>query len=129
MSDHSGNQKTSNSDSRSRSLFGGNLPLERETCWFILVSVLDILMTYFLLRKGGRFREANPFAGYFINRWGVKGMVFFKLGMVAIIAILAQLIALKNRSAARWVLIFGILVVSGVVIYSLYLLVRSGGIQ
>ena len=112
-------------EEETRSIFGRNLPLERETAWFILVSVLDILMTYKLL-AGGKIQEANPIARYFINRWGAKGMIFFKMGMVAFITVLAQVIATRNRTAARWVLFFGIAVVSIVVFYSVLLLIRTG---
>jgi hypothetical protein len=129
MSQENEQSDNANSENKTRSLFRGKLPLERETCWFILVSVLDIVMTYFLLRKRGQFQEGNPVARYYIDRWGIKGMVYFKFGMVTFISVIAQIIALKNRSAARWILVFGTLVVSGVVIYSLFLLVRSGGVQ
>lgn len=130
MSADSNKSSSSSGDddrNESRSLFGRHLPLERETSWFILVSVLDILLTYKLL-SGGNVREANPVARYFIHRWGMYGMVFFKMGMVAFITVLAQVIATRNRNTARWVLIFGIVVVSVVVIYSVTLLLRTRGL-
>lgn len=127
MSSDSDKKPDSTHENRRRSIFGGKLPLERETSWFILVSVLDILMTRFLLKKK-EFGEANPVAGFFINRWGDPGMVFFKMGMVAFITVVAQIIATRDQRAARWVLVFGIAAVSGVVVYSLILLLRTNGI-
>ena len=123
MSTNSDDGTESGGKGKSRSIFGRNLPLERETAWFILVSVLDILFTYKLLSGG--FREANPAARFFIDRWGMKGMIFYKMGMVAFITVLAQVIATKNRNAARWVLFFGIAAVSIVVVYSVMLLIRT----
>ncbi|MCH8831068.1 MAG: hypothetical protein IID45_15970 [Planctomycetes bacterium] len=105
-------------------IFRKKLPLERETSWFILVSVLDIFLTYLLLRRGG-FREANPLAFFFIAGWGIKGMIFFKMAMVTFITVLAQLIAVKNQRAARSVLYFGIAAVGFVLVYSAMLLART----
>lgn len=110
-----------------RSLFRGHLPLEAETVWFILVSALDVFMTYLLIRQPG-FTEGNPIAGYFLNHWGVKGMVYFKFFMVAFVAVIAQIIARKRRDIACGVLLFATVVVVGVVIYSLVLYLRHFGV-
>ncbi len=112
---------------KSRSVFGSNLPLERETAWFILISVLDILLTYRLLGIPG-VGEANPIARYFIYGWGAKGMIFYKMGMVAFITVLAQVIATKNLKTARYVLFFGITVNSIVVVYSFRMLIELDGL-
>lgn len=108
-----------------KELFLGQLPLEAETSMFILVNVLDFFMTYWLI-VSGNFREANPVAKYFLDHWGpVKGMLYFKLSLVTIVCIITQIIALKDVGKAAWVLKFGALVVSCVVIYSLMLYLRQ----
>lgn len=117
-------------DSRSTSvwrfLFRDRLPLERETCWFILANVLDFFATYLLIRKH-RFEEANPVAGWFLEGWGpVKGLLAYKLSMVAFVCVIAQIIARKRLAAARRLLWFGTAVVGAVVLYSLFLLLRAG---
>lgn len=106
-------------------LLRGNLPLERETVVFVLTSSLDIFMTYMMLYSG-RFRESNPLADYFIAGWGIKGMVYFKMGMTAFVCVLAQIIALKKPAYAEFVLRIGTLVIAGVVIYSFVLLLKHG---
>ena len=108
-------------------LFTGHLPLEQETSVFILVSMLDVFMTYILLRSGD-FRESNPLADYFIRHWGSKGMIYFKLSMTAFVCVLTQIIALRKPTRAEFVLKIGTLIVGCVVIYSLVLFVRSGGL-
>lgn len=110
------------------SLFSKQLPLEQETTGFILVSSLDLFMTYFLLRMDRGFFESNPIANYFIHHWDVVGMVGFKFTVVAFVCILAQVIALKNLGRARQVLQIGIVIVFSVVVYSATLLVRFGGL-
>lgn len=104
----------------------GQLPLEQETGLFLVVSVLDIVMTYNLM-VNHNFVESNPVARYFINHWGRKGMVYFKMGMSAFVCVLSQVIARVNVERGRFVLRIGTLIVAGVVIYSLALLLRSKG--
>lgn len=106
-------------------LFGRSLPYETETSLFILVSVLDLLMTSVLLYTG-KARESNPVANYFLAHWGIKGLVAFKFAMVAFICVLAQVIALRRPETARWLLIFATVVVGAVVVYSVRLYVTVG---
>ncbi|TWT58457.1 hypothetical protein KOR42_18320 [Thalassoglobus neptunius] len=104
----------------------GHLPLEAETAMFILVNVLDFLMTYLLLSTG-KFRESNPIAEFFLHRWGpVQGMLYFKLSLVVVVCVIAQIIALKKPATARWLLNFGTVIVVGVVVYSLTIFLRAG---
>jgi len=111
------------SGSMFKSLFGRQLPLERETTLFILVSALDVFMTWILLSRRG-FVESNPIALYFIEGWGIKGMVYFKFALVAFISVLCQIIAVKKLDVAKRILQFATVLVSCVVLYSLSLLVR-----
>lgn len=99
---------------------------ERELLLFVLVSALDIFATYILLWDGFSFRESNPVAQYFLSGWGMKGMIYFKMGMVAFICTIAHLISLRRPEWARRVLQFATVVVAGVVVYSVMLLVRHG---
>lgn len=100
--------------------FTRQLPLQDETTFFILVNVLDYFMTNVLIKTGAI--EANPIAAYALSRWGFPGMVAFKMGIVAAICILAQIVALKSLNRARFILMAGIVITGGVVIYSGFLL-------
>ena len=99
------------------------LPMEGETTAFLLTAFLDILCTYLLLLSG-RFREGNAVADWFIAGWGVKGMVWFKMVLAAVICTLAQIIAVTNPRAGRFVLLVGTGVTGAVVVYSVTLAVR-----
>lgn len=114
----------------------GRVRLPQETFWFVLVNVLDYLMTYIIVYssnlEGGplqhRITESNPIAAYFINRWGLeKGLLAFKFGLVAAICLITQRIALRQPRTARWVLNLGTLVTGAVVLYSVGLLLRALG--
>ena len=108
-----------------KQIVAGELPLEKETTRFILASALDVFMTYILLRQEG-FVESNPIAQYFLNSWGVRGMVYFKFAVVAFVVLLAQVIARWKEETARRLLNFGAAVVAFVVIYSFTLYLRQG---
>ena len=98
---------------------------QQETLRYVLVSALDLFMTYILLRQSEtRFIEANPVARYFIYGWGFKGMVYFKFGMVALVCAISQIVAQTRPRLAQWLLNWATLVVAGVVIYSLALFLR-----
>ncbi len=116
---------------KNHSFWNHQLPLERETCVFILVNALDVFMTYLLLRtnqpgNSTRFFESNQIANYFIAGWGIKGMVYFKFGLVAVVTVIAQIVVRKKPETARYLLNFGSLVVAAVVIYSFMLYARAG---
>jgi hypothetical protein len=107
-----------------KSFFSDKLPLQSETCFFILVSALDVYATYLLLARGGH-EESNPFARFFFDRWGMDGMIAFKFTSVAVVCVIAQIIARRKLMTARLLLIFLTLLVSAVVVYSLYLLAQT----
>lgn len=108
-----------------RALFS-RLPLERETARFIFVSALDVFLTYILIRQE-HFHEGNPVARFFLNHWGLRGMIYFKFAMVAFVAVLAQIIARGRLETARKLLNLATVIVICVLIYSLILLARHGG--
>lgn len=105
----------------------GTAAVQQETLLFVLVSAMDVFMTYILLSQaGGGFVESNPVARYFIAGWGTKGMVYFKFGMVAFVCVLSQIIARRRPQVARWLLIGATIVSAVVVVYSLKLLLQHG---
>lgn len=107
-------------DQSARTKSGGLIQFETETAWFGLVNTLDIVLTFLLIRRG-EFFESNPIARYFINHWGLKGMIGFKVALVLIVIAITQFVAHKKPQLARGVLIFGTVVVACVVIYSVSL--------
>lgn len=106
------------------------LPLEVETGLFILASALDVFMTRYLIANSPSgshisFVEGNPIARYVLDSWGPDALSWFKFGLVALVSVLCQVIARSKIDVARRVLHFATLVVTGVVIYSIVLMVRN----
>ena len=114
-----------------RKIVGGELPLETETCRFVLISLLDLFMTFLLLyfSNRGMMRnvvvESNPVARYFISGWGTMGLVWFKIGMVTLIVLATQVVATRRPSVAQLLLNGATLFVGSVVVYSAYLLLQN----
>ena len=75
------------------------IKLPQETLLLIIVSGLDVVMTFMLLTRGdGGFTESNPFARYFLDRWGMAGMAYFKIAMTVLVCAINQFVARKNLS-------------------------------
>ena len=116
---------------RLRKIVGGELPLETETCRFVLISLFDLFMTFLLLyfSNRGMMRnvvvESNPVARYFISGWGTMGLVWFKIGMVTLIVLATQVVATRRPSVAQLLLNGATLFVGSVVVYSAYLLLQN----
>ncbi|MFK7766800.1 MAG: DUF5658 family protein [Mariniblastus sp.] len=106
-----------------KNFFFGKLPLQSETTYFILVNVLDIIMTQRLLQFGNA-REANPIAAYVIEQWGFVGAIVLKLGIVAFVCVIAQIVAMKKLRTAQALLVGGTVIVGGVVVYSIWLYLK-----
>ncbi|MCU0713054.1 MAG: DUF5658 family protein [Pirellula sp.] len=107
--------------SQSRHFLIRQLPLQTETSWFILINVLDLVLTNILLQRNAI--EANPLANMVFVRYGFTGMIVFKLVSVLFVCLAAQIIATKSLSKAKWLLWFGCAVVGAVLIYSCRLIV------
>lgn len=99
------------------------LPLQTETSWFILINVLDLVLTNILLQRNAI--EANPLANMVFVYYGFVGMIAFKLVSVLFVCLAAQIIATKSPSKAKWLLWFGCAVVGAVLIYSARLIQYS----
>ena len=95
--------------------------LELEKSLFVIVSLLDLLMTSLLLRTGS-FIESNPFAGFFYEGWGMLGMTGFKMILVGMILLVVNIIGIWRLPTARGLLVMGSISTGGIVIYSGWLL-------
>lgn len=108
-----------------------SLLYETEISWFILVGSLDVFMTYLILRYSseGRTRsvmfESNPVARWVLHVWGIRGMVIFKFSMIAIVAVIAEVVGCRRPLVGRLLLVLGVAVGGFVVIYSLMLLLGN----
>lgn len=95
-----------------------------ETWIYPSLGAVDIALTYVLIGYYGHV-EGNPIARYFVDGWGLKGMIWFKLGMVSVILGIVHYIAQTRLQTARRVAQFAVATVTFVVCYSIMLIVNS----
>jgi hypothetical protein len=88
---------------------------------YLVVSALDFVATKALLDLGG-FREANPIALYFLYGWGPRGLLYFKAAVTGLVCVISQIVARKRERTAQFILEFGTLVVTLVLLYSAWLM-------
>ena len=67
--------------------------------WLVFVSTMDVMLTYVVLQFGGR--EANPVALTILQRFGLPGMVAFKMAIVAFAIGLAEVIGRRDDGMGR----------------------------
>lgn len=91
---------------------------------YLVVSALDFIATKAMLEHGG-FREANPIALYFLYGWGPRGLLYFKAAVTGLVCVISQIVATKHPRVARAILEFGTVVVTLVLLYSAWLLLRA----
>jgi hypothetical protein len=104
-------------------------PMERETSLFLLVSLLDFVMTWWMLNHRDpdsplRFGESNAVARWFLHGWGYHGLLYFKVAICLFIVLSTQVIHLRRPNTAKAILWLGIAVTSLTVIYSVALYLR-----
>ncbi|MBN2450925.1 MAG: hypothetical protein JXR77_11080, partial [Lentisphaeria bacterium] len=102
------------------------LPLEHETSVFLLLNVVDLLLTLGMVCSG-HFAEANPLARRVITAWGLRGLIVYKMGAVAGICLLAQVLERNSGGLGRRILNLGSVAMGLVIGYSLWLLMQRFG--
>lgn len=88
---------------------------------FLLLSIADLVITYYLLNLSPDFYESNPIANWFFKNWNIAGMTFFKFGVVAFVITIAEIVERKRPGSGKFVLFLGCVVTAAVVVYSIRL--------
>ena len=91
--------------------------------WLVLVSALDLMLTWVILHFGGY--EGNAVAAAVIERFGLNGLVAFKFAIVMLVIILCEWAGRRRASAGRGLAVFAIAVTCVPVVMSFYYL--AGG--
>lgn len=81
-------------------------------------------MTHRLLLKVEGAEETNPIADFFIDKFDIYGAIGFKLLVVTVVCVIAQIVAIKKVKTAKFLLNFGSCIVGVVVVYSFLLYLR-----
>lgn len=92
--------------------------------WLLLVASLDIFTTYIVLHFGGY--EGNPVAAGVLERWGVPGMVVFKLSLITLAILIAEYVGGRDDRKGRKFVEYAIVICAFPVIFGFTLLFLRG---
>lgn len=90
--------------------------------WFVFISALDIKLTWVILTFGGR--EANHVADFVIQRFGLPGLVLFKLVIVVFVVLLCEAVGRRREGAGKTLAEWAIAITCIPVAVALYQLLR-----
>ncbi len=82
----------------------------------IVMSLLDLLLTYVLLNSYAEVYEANPVVLWFFHRWNIFGMTIFKFALVGVVIVASEILERRHRGLGRVILIFAC-IAAAVVVY------------
>ncbi len=82
----------------------------------ILMSLLDLLLTYVLLNSYSEVYEANPVALWFFHRWNIFGMTMFKFALAGVVIAASEIIERHRPGWGKVILIFAC-IAAGVAVY------------
>lgn len=94
--------------------------------WLLLVSALDIMLTWVILYKGGL--EVNPAANFVIDKYGLEGMIIYKFVLILFFIALCEIVGTLRRSTGQLLARVSVAIGAFPVVWSLFLLARFNGL-
>ena len=88
--------------------------------WLVLVATLDIFMTFVILTLGGW--EANAIAASIMAKFGLAGMVVFKMVMTSVAIVIAEEVGRRDERKGRKFAEYAIVISAFPVIFALTLI-------
>lgn len=70
-----------------------------EYVWFILLSSMDVMLTWVILSRGGS--EVNPLAKLVIDAWALPGAIMFKFSLMLLVIVICEVVGRLNDRSAR----------------------------
>lgn len=67
--------------------------------WFVFISALDVIFTWFILLIGGR--EVNLVADAVIANAGLQGILIYKFCLVLLVVIICEIVGRRRRWVGR----------------------------
>ena len=93
--------------------------------WLVLVSGMDLMLTWLILQLGGR--EVNPVAEWVLHTAGHGGLVVFKFAVVIFVILVCEFIARRQRRTARELAWVAVIISAAPVVVALAQLVHAYG--
>ena len=104
-------------------LFPDPLLLPSHYFWYLLVSSMDLMLTWLILGLGGH--EVNAIADRVLQVHGFPGLIIYKFTLVIAVILFCEQIGRMDLKKAKQVLVFAIAVTSIPVVWSFLLLIHE----
>jgi hypothetical protein len=72
---------------------------QRAYLWLLLLSAVDVMFTWHILRRGGS--ELNPIAKLVIDHWELPGAIAFKFALVLFVIVSCEIVGRKRDRLGR----------------------------
>jgi hypothetical protein len=90
--------------------------------WLLLLSSLDVMLTWVILLFGGS--EVNPLARWIIDHYGLTGMIIYKFALIVFFITICEIVG-TLRDSTGWLLSrLSVLIACIPVFWAMYLLAR-----
>lgn len=89
------------------SYFASELQTARPRSWLVLLSLLDLVVTYALLQRGIGAYEANPIANWWFRHGNIAGMATFKFLSIGLIVTIGEIVERHRPPLGQMILWFG----------------------
>ena len=91
--------------------------------WLVFVSSLDFMLTWLILKLGGR--EVNPIADAVLSSSGYAGLVGYKFALVVLFIVMCETVGRRKRPVGRRLAMVGVAISSTPIVLSLWLLITN----
>ena len=88
--------------------------------WLLLLSALDVMLTWTIFHFGGS--EANPVAEAVIDQWGLEGMIIYKFSLITLFILICEGVGSLRETTGRMLSRLSIAIAAVPVVWSLILL-------
>lgn len=110
------------SKSMPMSLLTRHMRYPNSYAWLLLLSSMDIMLTWVILLFGGS--EVNPLARQIIDLFGLPGMIIYKFVLIVFFITICEIVG-TLRDSTGWLLSkFSVMIACVPVVWAMYLLAR-----
>jgi len=90
--------------------------------WLLLLSAMDIMLTWVILSFGGG--EVNPLARWIIDHWQLTGMITYKFSLILFFIMICEIVGTLRDTTGLMLSRFSVCIAMVPVVWSLVLLAR-----
>ncbi|MFK7790643.1 MAG: DUF5658 family protein [Phycisphaeraceae bacterium] len=90
--------------------------------WLLLVSSMDIMMTWVILLFGGA--EVNPLARWIIDHYGLPGMIVYKFALIVFFICICEIVGTLRDRTGRLLSKVSVAIGCVPVVWAMFLLAR-----